>query len=517
MPEMRIRNALLVAVLAVLLMPSLLLAQRAGTIELGGFGQFTRLDDDVLLGEHSYGGGGRLGVFAMRYISLEAEYSYGHIKDGNVRNVDAWTPFRGFVIGHFSLASKTRLLLGAGYKNDRWVHDTTGNQYEDAFTALAGIRQCFGKWSVRPEVVFDLNPSPNFQTPDTEQSKYFGFRLGISRFFGRGSGTCGKAAPKPMLTVSLTANPSTVAAGGGSSTLSWTSMNARSCTASRPAGWTTKTTTTGSESVQVRTETTYWIVCRGAGGQDSASATVSIAAPPPPPPPPPPPAAPTVTLSGATTIDEGASATLSWTSTNATSCATQSPANWAGSSATSGSRSVNPGQSTTYTIQCTGPGGNSNTASATVEVRIRPRIISILGAALFHFDSSNVDPSKATTDPVVRAAIDSLNMLADRMNNAPTTNVVLVGNTDYMGSDAYNDALSERRARAVYAYLAGRITDRSKLSSTIVWACGEKNANQTPPRPPEREKGRFVDRNVTVYVNQNESVIKAPDCRRISP
>jgi outer membrane protein OmpA-like peptidoglycan-associated protein len=222
-------------------------------------------------------------------------------------------------------------------------------------------------------------------------------------------------------------------------------------------------------------------------------------------------------LNGGTIIEEGGSATLSWTSTDATACAAQSPPGWAGSSAPGGSAIVRPGQNTTYTIQCTGPGGNSNTASATVEVRIRPRTISILGAALFRFDSSNVDPNRAARDPVVRAALDSLNMLADRMNNAPTANVVFVGNTDYVGTNAYNDALSERRARSVYAYLSSRITDPGKLSNTIVWACGEKNANQTPPRPPEAEKGRFLDRNVTVYVNQPDNVIRAPNCRRIMP
>jgi outer membrane protein OmpA-like peptidoglycan-associated protein len=501
--------------LATLLVPSLLSAQRAGTVELGGFGYYTLLDDDILLGKNAWGAGGRLGFFALRYLSVEAEYSWANINDDNVRGVTSWTPFRGFVLGHLSLGSSTRFIAGIGYKQDRWAHDQTDNEFEDGFTALAGFRKCFNKWSIRPEFVFDQNPSPNFQTPVTETSRYFSFRFGVSRFFGRGSGSCGE--PEPPVSATLSANPSTVSSNGGSTTLSWTSMNAKSCVALSPSSWTTKTATSGSETVQVASQTTYSIECRGSGGRDTASATVSLAAPPPPPPPPTPPAAPTVTLTGAGTIDEGGSATLSWTSTNATSCSTQSPNGWAGSTATSGSATVRPTQNTTYTIQCTGPGGNSNTASATVEVRIRPRTISILGAALFRFDSSNVDPARAESDPVVRAALDSLNALADRMNNAPTANVVFVGNTDYVGSDAYNDALSERRARSVYAYLRSRITDQSKLSNTIVWACGEKNANQTPPRPPEREKGRFVDRNVTVYVNQPDNVIRAPNCRQITP
>lgn len=519
------------------LAPSLLQAQRRGTIEVGGFAHYTVLDDDDLLGKRSVGVGARLGVFALPSLSLEGEYSLGTIKD-NVRGVDSWIPFRGYAVGHTSLTSSTRLFLGVGYKFERWVHDQTDNEYEFAFTALVGVRKCLGTWSVRPELAYDRNPSAHYQTSLAGTSQYFAFRVGLSRFYGPGSGTCGEserpvsatrpASPSPVaatrpasphVSATLSASPSSVVA-NGSTTLTWGSMNARTCAALRPRNWTTKTATSGSDSVQVQAETTYWILCRGPGGRDSASATVSIFIPPPPslpPPAPPPPRTPTVTLGGATTIDEGENTTLSWTSTDATSCSTQSPQRWGGSTGTTGNTTVSPGQNTTYTIQCTGPGGTSNTASATVEVRIRPRTISILGSALIRFDSANVNPGRPSTDPVVRATMDSLNMLANRMNNAPTANVVVVGNTDYVGSDAQNDAVSDRRARAVYAYLRSRVTDRDKLANTIVWSCGERNANQAPPQPPERERGRFVDRNVTVYVNQPDNVIRAPGCRQIMP
>jgi len=71
--------------------------------------------------------------------------------------------------------------------------------------------------------------------------------------------------------------------------------------------------------------------------------------------------APTVSLSASpSSIDEGQSATLSWSSTNANSCS----ASWTSSSATSGSASVSPTATTTYSINCTGDGGSANDSVA---------------------------------------------------------------------------------------------------------------------------------------------------------
>ncbi|MDX2506492.1 MAG: hypothetical protein QNL62_18715 [Gammaproteobacteria bacterium] len=76
--------------------------------------------------------------------------------------------------------------------------------------------------------------------------------------------------------------------------------------------------------------------------------------------------APTVSLSASpSTIDEAQSAILSWSSTDANSCS----ASWTDSSATSGSQSVSPIVTTTYSIICNGDGGSAND-SVTVTVNI---------------------------------------------------------------------------------------------------------------------------------------------------
>jgi hypothetical protein len=84
--------------------------------------------------------------------------------------------------------------------------------------------------------------------------------------------------------------------------------------------------------------------------------------------------APTVTIAVApTSITVGQSATLTWSSTNATAC-TASGA-WSGSEATSGTMSVSPTTAATdsYVLACTGTGGTaSSTATLTVAAAVVP-------------------------------------------------------------------------------------------------------------------------------------------------
>ncbi len=92
----------------------------------------------------------------------------------------------------------------------------------------------------------------------------------------------------------------------------------------------------------------------------SSAVALSITTPPPP--------APTVTISvSPSTITVGASATVTWSSTNATGC-TGSNA-WSGAQATSGTLAVTPASagSLSYALSCTGAGGTANgTATLTV-------------------------------------------------------------------------------------------------------------------------------------------------------
>jgi hypothetical protein len=158
------------------------------------------------------------------------------------------------------------------------------------------------------------------------------------------------SAVDPAPTVSLSANPTSISA-GQSSTLSWSSTNATSCT----GGNFTASGTSGSAVVKPSATTTYSITCSASVGSATATATVSVAASSPP---------PTVSLSAnPTSISAGQSSTLSWSSTNATSC---TGGNFT-PSGTSGTAVVTPGATTTYSITCSGSGGSATT-TATVSV-----------------------------------------------------------------------------------------------------------------------------------------------------
>ncbi len=156
----------------------------------------------------------------------------------------------------------------------------------------------------------------------------------------------------PLLpSVNLTGNPSTITV-GATTTLSWTSNNTTSCS----AAWTSASSTSGSAILSPATTTTYSITCTGAGGNATSTTTIIVNPVNNPDP------KPTVTLTAnPSTINTGGSSTLSWGSTNATSCS----AAWTTATSTSGTALVTPGATTDYSISCTGVGGS---ASATTTV-----------------------------------------------------------------------------------------------------------------------------------------------------
>jgi hypothetical protein len=88
-------------------------------------------------------------------------------------------------------------------------------------------------------------------------------------------------------------------------------------------------------------------------------------------------ATPTVTLtSSASSVTAGAAVTLTWSSTNATSCTASGGTGWVGSQATSGTLAVSITTSETLTLSCTGSGGS---ASQSVSVKATPAASSSSG------------------------------------------------------------------------------------------------------------------------------------------
>ncbi len=162
-------------------------------------------------------------------------------------------------------------------------------------------------------------------------------------------GVIGEAFSANPPTVSISANPISVAP-NRSSTLTWSSTNATSCSIDQGIG---TVAASGTKKVTVPATTTYTITAIGSGGTATASVTVTMAS------------RPKLTFSANPLyIQPGQSSTLTWSTTNATSCF----ADWIGRTvATSGTALVTPAKTGPYTITATGPGGQV-AASVTVTV-----------------------------------------------------------------------------------------------------------------------------------------------------
>lgn len=150
----------------------------------------------------------------------------------------------------------------------------------------------------------------------------------------------------PPASVSFSASSSLVSA-GSSVTLSWSSSNATSCSAS--GGWSGGKALSGSETVgPLNQDTSYTLSCSGDGGGGVRQLTVRIDQG----------TGVTVSLNASPNyVASGGTATLSWDSSGASSCSASG--GWSGSRPVSGSTTVGPiTVSTTYQLSCSGPGGN---------------------------------------------------------------------------------------------------------------------------------------------------------------
>lgn len=183
--------------------------------------------------------------------------------------------------------------------------------------------------------------------------------------------------------------------------------------------------------------------------------------------PPPPAPAPTATLSASpSSIQQGQSSTLTWQTSNATEITIDG----LGTVPASGSRTVTPSITTNYTLAAKGPGGvqdaNASVTVSAVTARAEAPVPQPTDEELFRqavkdvffdFDKSEIrlaDKSVTEKD-------------ADFLAQHPKLRVVVEGHCDNRGSEEYNLALGESRARAVREALVaqGISADRIKTIS----------------------------------------------------
>jgi hypothetical protein len=148
----------------------------------------------------------------------------------------------------------------------------------------------------------------------------------------------------------------------------------------------------GSRTVSPSSSTTYTLTATGSGGSVTRSATVTVTYQPP-----------SVSFSiTPTSICRGSTATLSW---NVTGAVTSVSINRGiGTVSNSGSRTVGPTSSTTYTITATGPGGTT-TRSVTLTVN-QPTTTSITADSTAIIRGQSTTLRWTTTGSATGATID---------------------------------------------------------------------------------------------------------------
>ncbi|QXE85508.1 MULTISPECIES: OmpA family protein [Geomonas] len=164
------------------------------------------------------------------------------------------------------------------------------------------------------------------------------------------------------------------------------------------------------------------------------------------------PPAPSVNMTVApSSITKGETATLTWSSSNATNCVIQPEI---GPVPPQGSMTVTPADNAAYTLTCNGDGGTAKSA-ARVAVMAPAPVVAAPPAPAPKLCSPAViniqfDTNKADLKPQYR---NEMKTLADFLNEFPKATGVIEGHTDNVGPKALNMKLSQRRADTIRNYL----------------------------------------------------------------
>jgi outer membrane protein OmpA-like peptidoglycan-associated protein len=140
-----------------------------------------------------------------------------------------------------------------------------------------------------------------------------------------------------------------------------------------------------------------------------------------------------------------------------------------------------------YNATCTVTDNNNLTGSGSAPVSVAAAAAGkkqiVLRGINFDFNKSNIKPEAA---PVLDAA-------ADVLKENPGVNVRVAGYTDGIGGEAYNQGLSERRAKSVRDYLVAHGIDASRLTAVGFGKADPVASNDT-------KDGRAQNRRVTLDV-----------------
>jgi len=109
-------------------------------------------------------------------------------------------------------------------------------------------------------------------------------------------------------------------------------------------------------------------------------------------------------------------------------------------------------------------------------------IVTFNSSVLFAFDKSDLTANAKTT-------VGDLNTILQKY---PDENVLVIGHTDDVGTDSYNQALSERRASSVANYLISEGVSSGRVTTKGMGETDPKVANDTEAHRAENRRVEFV-------------------------
>jgi len=177
----------------------------------------------------------------------------------------------------------------------------------------------------------------------------------------------------------------------------------------------------------------------------------------------PPPVAPTATLAAnPAVIEQGQSTTLTWQTANASDVTIEG----LGTLPASGSKTITPDNSMTYTLTAKGPGG---TKDASARVTVNQKMAAAMAPSpgedelfarnvkdvLFDYDKANIRPDQAGM-----AQNDAAFLLQH-----PSIQVIVEGHCDERGSEEYNLALGTSRAESLKRSLQSQGVPQDRIKT----------------------------------------------------
>jgi outer membrane protein OmpA-like peptidoglycan-associated protein len=97
-------------------------------------------------------------------------------------------------------------------------------------------------------------------------------------------------------------------------------------------------------------------------------------------------------------------------------------------------------------------------------------------------------------------AQQNLEKLVNVLNKYPDTNIEILGHTDSLGTDSYNQGLSERRANAAASYIKNKGISSTRVTTKGLGETDPKTSNET-------EAGRAENRRVEFVITANQKMV----------